>query len=111
MKEILALSINGTQINPPNSLPQPGQGMPEKVIGNALDIFIITGIVVCVIMITWAGIQWSTSGGDKQKLAAARAKLTWAIIGVVVMLLAFGIVNIFSSLFGINLLNLQPLSQ
>jgi hypothetical protein len=58
-------------------------------------------------MIVWGGIEWAYSGGDKQRIAAARAKLTWAIVGVVIMLLAFGIISLFSGLFGINLLNLS----
>jgi hypothetical protein len=107
MKELLALSINNEQIPVPKSIPQPDTGMAAKVIGNGLDIFIIAGIAISVAMIAWAGIQWAYSGGDKQRVAAARAKLTWAIIGVVIMLLAFGIINLFSFLFGVNLLNLN----
>lgn len=107
MKKLIALSINGNNVDVPSKLPQPGPGMVAKVIGNALDIFIIAGIAVSVIMIVWAGIQWSYSKGDKQAVAAARAKMTWAIVGVIIMLLAIGIVNIFSFLFKIDLLNLQ----
>lgn len=107
MKELISLSVNGDQIPVPNTLPQPGTGMASKIIGNSLTIFIIAGIGISVLMIAWAGIQWAYSGGDKQKIAAARAKLTWAITGVVIMLIALGIVNLFSFLFGVNLLDFK----
>lgn len=109
MKELIALAINGQDIPVPKALPQPDTGMTAKVIGNALEIFIVAGIAVSVAMIVWAGIQWAYSEGDKQKIAAARAKLTWSVVGLVIMFLAFAIINLLSSLFGINLLDLSKI--
>jgi hypothetical protein len=109
MKELIALAIDGKDIPVPKTLPQPDTGMAAKVIGNALEIFIIAGIAISVAMIVWGGIQWAYSGGEKEKIAAARAKLTWAIVGVVIMLLAFGIISLFGGLFGINLLDLSKI--
>lgn len=52
------------------------------------------------------GISWITSGGDKNKLQAARAKLTWAVGGLVVAFAAFFIVSIIGYLFNVDLLKL-----
>lgn len=107
MKELLSLSIGGNPVAVPAGIPQPSADLPAKIIGNSLSIFLIAGIAVSVLMIVWGGIQWAYSRGDKQAVAAARAKITWAIVGLIIMMLAFGIVNIFSFLFGVNLLDLN----
>lgn len=103
--KFLSLSINGTPINPPGNLPPPGTGMAEKILGNAISIFLIAGVVVSILTITWSGIQWISSGGDKQKLAAAKARITWAIIGLIVMFVSFLIIIAFESILGIKLLS------
>ena len=51
-------------------------------------------IVACLFFLIWGGIRWITSGGDKQKIAAARSTLIAAIVGLVISLLAFFIINV-----------------
>ncbi len=97
------MTIGGQTINAPNSLPE-GDIAPS-IINNGLTIFITAGIIAALITIIWSGIQWASSSGDKQKVASARARLTWGIIGLVIILISVFIVNVLSSLFGINLLN------
>lgn len=98
-----ALTVGGQTIESPAGLPKSGN--EAGIFSNAMSIFITITIVVTVIFVIWAGIQWVMSGGDKQKVAAARAKLTWGIIGLVVALSAFLLINMFSYFFGVNLLN------
>lgn len=61
-----------------------------KPIVNTL-LFILGAISVVVIII--AGIRYTTSGGDSSAVAGAKNTLMYAIIGVIVALLAFAIVN------------------
>jgi hypothetical protein len=109
----LALKIGGTPILKPTdvNLPEHLYNHPldlgSSIISNALTIFITAGIIVALITVIWAGIQWTTSDGDKQKVAAARACLTWGIIGLIIILISFFIINIVSHLFGVNLLNVS----
>lgn len=100
---LLSLTIGNIPIAAPTSLPQPSIQMVEKVISNGITIFLIAGTVVSVLVIAWGGIQWVTSGGDKQKLAAARAHVTWAIIGLIIMFVSFMIINALSFFFGVTL--------
>lgn len=46
-----------------------------------------------VIAIVYSGIMYITAGGDAEKAANARKNLTWAIIGIVIIMLALVIVN------------------
>lgn len=62
---------------------------------------IIFAIAATLILIVWSGVQWASSGGDKGKLEAARRRLTWAIVGLIIVLLAFFIVGIFGYFFNV----------
>jgi hypothetical protein len=109
MIEYLALTLPGaegqpsTQINAPKSIPQGGTDTLSTAVSGGITIFIIIAIVLCLISIVRAGIQWASSSGDKAKVASARARITWSVIGLVVVLSAFLIVNILGAFFNVNL--------
>ena len=105
MLDYLALSVGGQTLTSPKSLPQPGTG--GTIANNALTLFITAGIILTILFIIWAAIRWIMSGGDKQKVAAARAQLTWSIIGLIIILTAFFVISIFSYMFGVKLLNIN----
>ncbi len=63
---------------------------------------IILGILITLFYMIWAGIQWIMSSGDKQKIEAAKNRLTYAIAGLVLLFLSFFIVNLIQHLFGIQ---------
>lgn len=106
---LLALTIpdisgGGQTINAPTGIPQPEPGMMSKIIGNGINIFIIIAIVLCIISVVWAGIQWTSSSGNKEKIASARARLTWSLIGLIIVLTSFFIVKIVGGIFNVNLI-------
>lgn len=102
--DYFALSLPGGQtINPPSSIPSGGTDILSKVIGNSINIFIIIAIVLTVASIIWSGVQWTSSSGDKGKIASARARLTWSVIGLIIVLLAYLIINIVGGIFGVSL--------
>lgn len=109
MTELLALQLPGADgnpgvtIEPPKSIPQGGTDVLGPAIANGITIFIIIAIVLCLISIVRAGIQWTASSGDKAKVASARSRLTWSVIGLIVVLSAFFIVNVLGSFFNVNL--------
>ena len=105
--KLLVFSVGDQTIEAPSSLPSGGGATAGKVLGNALNMFIVTGISITILFIIWSGIQWASSSGDKQKAAAAKGRLTWSIIGLVVMLGSVLIINLFNALFHVDLLNLQ----
>lgn len=98
----LSLSINGTPIEAPAGVPTGGIGTGEKVINLGFNLLFVTGIIITIAFIIYSGIQWTLSGGDKEKISSARARLTYSIIGLVVIITAFAIVKIVLSLLGYN---------
>ncbi len=67
-----------------------GQTPLFKTITNVL-LFIIGA--VSVIMLVIGGIRYTTSAGDSSAVTAAKNTIMYAIIGIVVALLAYAIVN------------------
>lgn len=106
--EYLALTLpNGQQVKGPAGIPSGGLSYLGKVLGNAATIFMIAVIIATLFFIVFGAIQWITSNGEKDKIAAARKKITWAIIGLIVALCAFLLVNVLGGFFQVNLLNVK----
>lgn len=69
-----------------------------QTITNVL-LFIIGAIAV--IMLVIGGVRYTTSGGNSEQVTAAKNTIMYAIIGIIVAILAFAIVNfVISSLVG-----------
>lgn len=56
--------------------------------------------VVAVFLIIYSGIKFITSGGDPKQVEGARHTMTYAIIGLVVILLSFFIINLIANITG-----------
>lgn len=50
----------------------------------------------------WGGIEWITSGGDKQKYESARNRITAALVGLAIVAAAWALMNIVTNLLGID---------
>ena len=59
----------------------------------ALDWIAYLAIFLTIVYVMWSGIQIITSQADPERLSAARRRLTFAIIGLVVVVSAFLIVK------------------
>jgi len=100
MEKLIALSINGVQINGAGGVPTGGEGATlNKILSTGVTLVMIAAVIICVFFIIIGGFTWIMSGGDKQKLDQARKRITFALIGLVVVFLAFSIINIISSIF------------
>jgi hypothetical protein len=101
----LALTLpNGQVVTAPAGVPTGGLSKVSQIVGAGITIMIIIAAVLCLFMLVWSGIQWTTSGGDKQKVTAARARITYAIIGLIVALASFFFINVLGNFFGFKML-------
>ncbi len=76
------------------------------VISTAITIVLIFAAVIALFFLVWGGIRWITSGGDKAKVEGARNTIIAAIVGLVLALLAFFIIQIVLGFFGLSLATL-----
>lgn len=100
----LSLSINLTPIEAPREVPTGGIDTGQKVIQLSITFLFIIGIVFAIILLIYSGIQWILSGGNKEVIASARSRITFTVIGLVIMFLSFFIVNSIAGFFNISFL-------
>lgn len=63
-------------------------------ISGVMNLVFFFALLLVLIYIVWGGIQWITAGGDKAGLEAARGKITGAVVGLIVVAVAFAIYNL-----------------
>jgi len=75
----------------------------EEMVANILNIIIGLAGVVLLLMLIGGGFGYVTSGGDKEKAAKAKNTLTYAILGLLVILGAWLIIRLIEEFTGLNL--------
>ena len=63
----------------------------EELLANALNLTYFIAGIVAVIVIIVAGILYVTSSGDPAKVTKAKNTITYAVVGLVIILVAFTI--------------------
>jgi hypothetical protein len=58
--------------------------------------------VAALFMVIFGGFRFMTSGGDPKAVEGARKTITWAIIGLIVVLLSFAIVSFIAQVTGVR---------
>ena len=76
------------------------------IVGAAVAFILVIAALIALFYLIWGGIRWITSGGDKGKVTEARQHIIAAIIGLIVAFLAFFILSLALSFFGMSLTNL-----
>lgn len=92
------------QIVPP-VLNQGGKLEPLHVLAVIIQIILLIAFVLSFVFLLIGGIKWITSGGDEKGVASARNTITAALIGLVVVLMAFALIKLVETFFGITILS------
>ena len=70
----------------------------SKIVG----ILIVIAGLLFLIYFLWSGLRWLTSGGEKTAVAAAKARMTAAFIGFLLVLASWAIYILIRHMFGIQ---------
>lgn len=66
-----------------------------------INFLLVIGFFAALVFLIYGGIRWITSGGDKEGTAKAKATVTAALIGLVIVLASWIVLSIVvSTLFG-----------
>jgi len=76
-------------------------------LGPFIEFLLIIAIIICLFYLVWGGVRYIMSGGDKGKADQARSSLVAALVGLVIALSAFFIMNLVLSFFGLGLSTLK----
>ncbi len=76
----------------------------SNMVSGAITMVLIIVSLIFFFILVIGGLKWITSGGDEKKVATARAGITNALIGLVIVFAAWAIMKLIGSVFGIELL-------
>lgn len=74
----------------------------DDIIGGIIQLVYAVAGLVFFFMFLFGGIRYLTAGGDEKAATAARATLTQAVIGLVIIVSAFLITQLVFTIFGIS---------
>lgn len=70
--------------------PEPaGLNEIEQVFTRVISSIVGLGFMALLALLVWAGIKYLTSGGDPKKIQAAHQTVTWALLGMLFMAVAW----------------------
>ena len=68
---------------------------PEQTLSKAVELGLDwafgIGTLVVLVMLIWGAFEFMTSAGEKSKLATARNRMIWSVVGLVVLAMSYGI--------------------
>lgn len=71
-----------------------GAGAISDFLSRLVVLIFSIAAIVLIFMIIWGAFEWLTSGGDKEKLAAAQKRIINAFIGIILFAVAFAIIAV-----------------
>lgn len=66
----------------------------NTLLTNALDLTYFIAGIIAVIVIVIAGMMYINSGGDAARVAKAKNMLTYAVVGLILVIMAFAITKL-----------------
>lgn len=98
-----AFAQEGFTVEPPLGL---GGLEFGDIITFLINIAFVIAAILALVYLIWGGINWITSSGDSEAVGNARNKIIAAIIGLVVVILSYFVLNfVLSDILGVG--NLQ----
>lgn len=93
----LAVNIVPTQLSQQTSL--------VTVVQAIIRFILLIAFVLAFIFLLIGGLRWITAGGDEKAVAGARGMITGALIGLVIVLLAYAIIKLVEAFFNVTIIS------
>ncbi len=81
-----------------------GTDFLQFLVGRIINISVAGAFIALVVVLVWAGIKFITSGGDAKALAQASQAITWGLLGMLFLALAWLILQLIAAFTGIDAL-------
>ena len=76
-----------------------------KVVRGAIQFILVVAFVLAFIFLIIGGIRWIVAGGDEKGVAGARGMITAALIGLVIVLVAYAIIRLVETFFEVTIIS------
>ena len=77
-----------------------------SLVGSLITVAFIVAALIALGFLIFGGIRWITSGGDKTGVETARNTIVAALVGLVIVFLAYFLIRLIFTFFGIEFTNL-----
>jgi len=84
-----------------NPLPA-GLDQIEATFKNIISVIVGIGFITLLAMLVWAGFKYLTSGGEPKAIQQAHQTVTWALLGVVFMIIAWIVLQLIKAFSGVD---------
>lgn len=101
MKKLTLTLPGGEIISNPNNLKSDFSSL-GGVLTELFSVAIYIAVFLSFIWLVWGGFQFILASGNKEELGKARDRIKWAVIGLIVTLLAYSITGFLAGLFEIK---------
>ena len=75
------------------------------LLASGIQIALLAAGLMVLMMVIWGGIQYVTSGGDKELAQAAQKRITAALVGLVIVVAAYALAVILEKVLGIKIVS------
>jgi len=89
--------IFGTIEPPISSIPKDPTAAVGSLISLGIKVFIFITVLALLIYLLLGGLEWISSGGEKEKLSKAQKKITNAVVGIfiiIIVLVVFRLITV-----------------
>jgi len=104
MTMVFLLSLSPIYAQSPTLVPAAGLTQIEDTFGHLIEISVAGAFIALFVVLVWAGIKFLTSSGEPKALEAARNAVTWALLGILFMAIAWLILQLIAAFTGIDAL-------
>ena len=80
----------------------------DNILQTGVTFFFIAAIIIALFFVILGGFRIIVSGDDKQRFMQARHSVTFAVLGLVIALLSFTMINLIGALFGVHFFGAIP---
>lgn len=74
------------------------------IVVNVMNYFFSFALAIAVILIVIGGVTYMTAGGEEEKIATAKKRVIWGLVGALIIALAWGLIYMIAYLFDIELI-------
>lgn len=103
MKKLAIGLPGGYNVSHPSGFKFAGGTISDIINALIPYVFGIVGFLL-ILFLVWGGFDWMTSGGNQEKIQKAKAKISGALIGFLIIFASYWVIQILEIIFGLQIL-------
>ena len=73
----------------------------EKVVSSTISAVVGLAFIASLVLLVWAGIKYLTSGGEPKAIQSAHQTVTWALLGILFLAIAWLVLQLIQAFTGV----------